>query len=370
MAATGIILMLLAALLLWHFGRVRRPENLQEPERLWLQYRSLDRNVLSRREYLDQCERIFTGLLRFRLHVSPVLFWSGGHADTTEWKDILHKARELFYRNYLPQPPDEETVVETVRILDDMFARLTEEERLRREQQPSFLKRVSSQYGVITTATVIVIGGVLVLVFAMLPAAWLSSDVTAYNDALKLMRSDQPVEDIYEQVSKLPEQLTDPRIKSAALYNVAIFATRPELAGIDQSQQEALLAVMFQEQKVFLDALLHSLTMEDPFLLVSILRDSVRFLTISESTLKAATRIDRDDEQIRRNLELVMKRRNAYAESIEEILRGGEDSGEQGELQRQSLMDLEMLMETEMPDKYAEFEEGKNNKEYFILEGF
>jgi hypothetical protein len=116
--------------------------------------------------------------------------------------------------------------------------------------------------------------------------------------------------------------------------------------------------------------LLHSLNMEDPFLLVAMIRDSIRYLTISESTFKSATRVNPDDENIRRNLELVHKQRNAYADTIQEILSEGEDSSDAGELQRQALMDLEMFLQTEMPDKYAEFEEGKNNKEYFILEAF
>lgn len=359
-----------AGFLLWHFGRVRRTESLDEPERLWRHYRSLDTEKLSRREYLDQCERVFTGLLRYRLHLSPVLFWSGGNAEAEEWRDMLQEARELFYRNYLPVAPDAETVAGLTRILDQMFARLTEEERLRRERMPTFYQRVASRYGVVP----IVMGtgalGLVVFVAAVLPGSWLSRDIARYNEAVSLMHSDASAEDKFERLQKIPELISDPRAKAAALYNNAIFATQPELAGIDQPRQEALLAVMFQEQKVFLDALLHSLNMEDPFLLVSILRDSVRYLTASESSLKAAVRIDADDEQIRRNLELVMKRRNAYAESIEEILRGGEDTGGQGELQKQALMDLEMLMQTEMPDKYAEFEEGKNNKEYFIMEGF
>lgn len=370
MLTNGMLLLMVAALMLWHFGRVRRPDSLDAPERLWLLYRSLDRGLMSRREYMDQCERVFTGLLRFRLHISPVLFWSGGNADSVEWREILQQARELFYRNYLPQEPDEDTLAQMSRILDDMFARLTEEERLRREQQPTLIKRVSSQYGALTTAMVIIVAAVLVLGLALSPALWLSRDVAAYNNAAELLHSDSPAQEIYEQYSKLSEQLTDPRIKAAALYNFAVLATRAELAGINQDQQHALLAVMFQEQKIFLDALLHSLAIEDPFLLVSILRDSVRFLTVSESTLKAATRIDANDERIRRNLELVMKRRNAYAQSIEQILNGDEETGAQGEMQKQAIMDLEMFMQTEMPDEYAEFEEGKNNKDYFIMEGF
>ena len=370
MAGFGLLLFLVGAGLLWHFGRVRKIENLGEPERLWHQYRKLDRKSVHNREYLDQCERIFTGLLRLRLHFSPVLFWSGQDPESSEWKEILHRARELFYQNYLPSDPDAATADRITGILDDMFARLTEEERLLREQRPSFYQRVSSQFGVVSTSGVIVVLGVMALILAIVPQAWSSRDVTEYNNAIRIMHGNDSVQDIYEHFSKLPERILDARIKAASLYNFGILATQPELAELNGPQQEALLEVMFQEQKVFLDALLHSLTMEDPFLLVAILRDSVRFLTVSESSLKAGTRIDPADEQIRRNLELVQKRRNAYAETIQEILQGGEDATDAGELQRQAVMDLEVLLQTEMPEKYAEFEEAKNNKDYFILEGF
>ncbi len=130
------------------------------------------------------------------------------------------------------------------------------------------------------------------------------------------------------------------------------------------------MAVMFQEQRVFMDALLHSLDMEDPFLLVAIIRDSIRFLTQGETALKSAIRITPDDAEIGRNLELVQKRRKAYAETILELLQEGEENSGMGELQRQSLMDLEQFMQMEMPEEFAELEEGKDDKDYFILEGF
>ncbi len=370
MAGSGLMLLLIAAGLLWHFGRVRKLESLGEPERLWHHYRGLDRKSMHNREYLDQCERIFTGLLRFRLNVSPVLFWFGRDPDTTEWKEILHRARELFYLNYLPAEPHAATVDQISRILDDMFARLTEEESLIREQQPMFYQRVASQFGVAGTSGIIISMALVALTLAVLPQFWSSRDVAEYNNAISMLQGNDSVQDIYEHFSKLPERITDPRIKAAALFNSGILAIRPELAELEAAQQEALLEVMFQQHKVFLDALLHSLTMEDPFLLVAILRDSVRFLTISVASLKAATRIRPDDEDIRRNLELVQKRRNAYAETIQEVLQGGEDATDAGELQRQTVMDLEVLLQTEMPDKYAEFEAAKNNKDYFILEGF
>ena len=370
MALSALLMLALGSGLLRFFGRVRQRTELDDSERLWYVYRQLDRKQLTHRQYLDQCERVFTGLLRYRLQLSPALFWAGAATDSDEWTGILQRARELFYRNYLSVEADSETLTEVTAIIDGMFARLTEEERLRREQQPRFLQRVSSQYGALASGGSMLLAGLIMLVLALFPRIWTSQDVMTYNAAVHRLTANETILAIHEDVNEAAEQIVEPQIKAAALYNLAVLSTRPAMAEINEDQQDALLQVMFQQEKVFIDALLHSLTMEDPFLLVSILRDSVRYLTMSESSLKTATRLAPEDEAIRRNLELVQKRRNAYAETIQELLTQGDDGGGQGELQRQALMDLEMLLQTEMPDKYADFKEGQNNKEYFIMEAF
>jgi hypothetical protein len=370
MICAGGLLLVLATGLFWYFGHVRGIEKLAEHERLWRVYRGLDRPSLNSRDYLDHCERIFTGLLRYRLHVSPVVFWSGQATVAVEWQALLDKARDLFNRNYLPSEPDNDAVDQVDGLLNSMFAVLTEEQRLVREQQPSFFRRVASHSGVIPAGVVMAVFAILILWLAMRPRLWEPRDVAEYNKVAVLLDSGVAVEAVYEAAAKLPELIVDERIKASALYNFGILAARPELAGIDQLRQEALLKVMFQEEKVFIDALLHSLEMEDPFLLVAIIRDSIRFHTVGEGALKTAVRLSPADEDIRRNLELVHKRRNAYADTIEELLQTDDSMEDMGELQRQTLMDLEVLMQTEMPEKYAEFEEEKEDKDYFILEGF
>lgn len=115
------------------------------------------------------------------------------------------------------------------------------------------------------------------------------------------------IEDKYEAITEFADAATATRVKAAALYNAGTFSATPELVGQDIYQQEALLEVMFQEQRVFLDALLHSLAMEDPFLLLAMIRDGIRFMTLGETALKSAVRIDPADMDIRRNLELIQK---------------------------------------------------------------
>ena len=366
----GSLILILALYMGWQFGRVRSNESLSEPERLWREFHVLIDEPIDIRDYLLRCELIFTHLLMARLKMSPVTFWLGREPDDDIWKDTVNKARDIFYQSYLVDEPDQSAVEEINSLLDYLFSQLIEEERLKTEKVPSFTARLIQQPTVLCICATLILFASIVFVTAAKPMVWSSNDIVKYNNTIKLLRSDEMVEKKYEQISNLVEQVTDDKVKAAALYNAGTFSTTPELIGQDIYQQEALLEVMFQEQRVFLDALLHSLDMEDPFLLVAMIRDSIRFMTQGEAALKAAIRILPDDEAIRRNLELVQKRRNAYAETIKELLQEGEEAEGMGELQRQTLIDLEQFMQMEMPEEYAELEEGKDDKDYFILEGF
>jgi hypothetical protein len=367
---SGLLLFIIAWGLIFYFGRVRRKETLSHAECLWREFQDLRKKPDNNRNYLLQCELIFTDLLQARTKMSPVSFWVGKEPDEEEWKETVSKARDIFSRAYLPEDPDDQQVQEINTLLETLFSHLVEEDRLKIEQVPSFSSRIIRQPVVLINSGVIMLLGISILTLASFPEVWSSQGVMQYNQAVSLLSSDDAIETKYERFSELAEQLGDERIRAAALYNYGILATEPELSGIDIYQQEALLAVMFQEQKVFMDALLHSLTMEDPFLLVAIIRDSIRFLTQGETALKSAVRIAPYDDDIGRNLELVLKRRKAYAQTILELLQEGEESSGMGELQRQSLMDLEQFMQMEMPEEFAELEEGKDDKDYFILEGF
>ena len=370
MTVFGGLLVFLAATMIWYFGRVRRVEILSESEKLWREYQGLKNKTLDNRDYLVECESIFTNLLQSQIDMSPVTFWSGRDPEDGFWKDNVNKAREIFYLSYLFDEPDSSAVSDINKLLEHLFSNLVEEERLKTEQVPSFRLRLIQQPEVLSCCGVLIIFAVLVFIIAARPLAWSPADVVEYNSTLRFLLGDESVESKYEQISSLVDRIDDENIKAAALYNAGTFATTPELTGQDIYQQEALLEVMFQDQRVFLDALLHSMNMEDPFLLVAMIRDSIRFMTQGEAALKAAVRITPDDEAIRRNLELIQKRRQAYAETIMELLQEGEEDSGMGELQRQSLMDLEQFMQMEMPDEFAELEEGKDDKDYFILEGF
>jgi hypothetical protein len=370
MALLGCVLVLLVAGMLWYFGRVRRVENLSQAEQLWREFHELNKESMDHRDYLVRCELIVTNLLMAHLEMSPVTFWSGKEPEDLFWKDTVNDARKILYKTYLVEEPDTSTVTDIDNLLNHMFSHLVEEVRLKTEQVPAFSSRLIKQPGMLSICGVMIILAGTVFILAARPGVWSSNDIVEYNRTIRFLDGDDMVENKYEQLSTLVDRVSNGKIKAAALYNAGTFSTTPELTGQDKYQQEALLEVMFQEQKVFLDALLHSMNMEDPFLLVAMIRDSIRFMTQGQAFLKAAVRITPEDEVIRRNLELIQKRRQAYAETILELLQEGEEDSGMGELQRQSLMDLEQFMQMEMPDEFAELEEGKDDKDYFILEGF
>ena len=366
----GCLLLLLAAVMIWYFGRVRRLESLSQAEKLWREFHGINKDSMDNRDYLVRCELIFTNLLMSRIEMSPVKFWSGKEPDDEQWKHTVNQAREIFYKSYSIDKPESNLVTEIDNLLNQLFSQLVEEDHLKTEQVPVLYTRLMRQPAILSICAVLFTISLTVFIMAAQPLVWSSNDIVEYNRSMQLLQSDEAVENKYEQISNLVERVNNDKFKAAALYNAGTFAATPELTGQDKYQQFALLEVMFQEQKVFLDALLHSMNMEDPFLMIAIIRDGIRFLTQGQAALKAAVRIAPDDEAIRRNLELIQKRRQAYADTIQELLQGGEDGSGMGELQRQSLMDLEQFMQMEMPEEFAELEEGKDDKDYFILEGF
>ena len=370
MVLIGLLLVGVAMGLLWYFGRVRLVETLSEPERLWREFENLKNKGYLPREFLTHCEFIFTDLLMYKLEMNPGDFWSGQHSDNTDWAEIVERARNIFYQGYLKTEPESDSLEEITNILDSQLSKQVEEEKLQIEILPTFPARLAMQPVLVSFCFFILLISGIVFILSINSMEWSSSEINEYNRIVDVLNGNDLVEEKYEEISNYPETVNNERVQAIAYYNAGTFSATPELVGQDIYQQQALLEVMFQEQRVFLDALMHSLAMEDPFLLVGMIRDSIRFMTQGESALKYAVRLNPNDTDYRRNLELIQKRRNAYAETVTELLQEGEESTEMGELQRQTLMDLEQFMEMEMPDEFAELKEGKDDKDYFILEGF
>jgi hypothetical protein len=368
---TGGFIFLLALILVKHFGQKRSVDKLSEPERLWREFHGLDQGNIDNRICLLYCEQIFTRLLDYKLGISPMMFWSGKDPeDDVFWKNVCERIRALLIHSYLRDDPDDKDVETMTAFLNEIFALLVEEEQLHREAEPSLLNRLKQQPYVIITSSTLVAISLILFTTAAFPSLWISADIARYNQSVRAINNEFSLHSGYEQLTVIADQVKDERVKAAAFYNAGTLVTNPRLSRIDPARHEALLQVMFQEQKIFLDALLHAIDIDDEFELITILTDTARRLTQGEIAMKSAIRISPDDVDIQRNFELLVKRRKAYADTIKRLLEE-EDAVGMGEVMSQALIDIEAMMEMEMPDEYSEMEKkGKDDKSYFIMERF
>jgi hypothetical protein len=100
------------------------------------------------------------------------------------------------------------------------------------------------------------------------------------------------------------------------------------------------------------------------------LADSVRRYVEAEEAMKGAVRINPDHEDSRRNLEILGKVRRALGDTLTQLLQQVDQGEGSVEMQRQSVIDLRKLMETELPEDFSKLDAGKDDSNYLILEGF
>jgi hypothetical protein len=106
------------------------------------------------------------------------------------------------------------------------------------------------------------------------------------------------------------------------------------------------------------------------FELLTLLTELTRQYVQAEAVLKGAVRADPLNSDARRNLELVAKIRRGIARSLTQLISEGEQNGGTQQMLNQTVIDLKLLMEAELPEDYAKQDEGKDDREYFILERF
>jgi argonaute-like protein implicated in RNA metabolism and viral defense len=87
-------------------------------------------------------------------------------------------------------------------------------------------------------------------------------------------------------------------------------------------------------------------------------------LGTAERELKEAVRVDRQDEEIRRNLELVGKRQRAVLAAIKQLFNA---AGALPPAQRDAIIDV---LNMKMPEEFKKEDKGKDNTRYMIMEKF
>lgn len=358
LAASAIGILVMASLLLWRVGRRRRSAELSEPERLWQELHVLNCQALGSRNYILHCERIFTRLLQWRTQLHPWAFWSGRNPkEPSSWHEITARARSLLSKTYQMDTPAIEDAERIGALLKDMLSPLVDEERLRREDVPSFASRLKQQPRVLAVTGVSAAIALLLLLLAAQPALWLSPDLRRYNEAVHAASGEKNLDADAQRFAALGKAVETEIVKASALYNAA--TARARLGGPSGGKfgEDEILHVAFQRDEPIRNLL-------DDQNAIDRLLNAGLALGTAERELKEAVRVDRQDEEIRRNLELVGKRQRAVLAAIKQLFNA---AGALPPAQRDAVIDV---LNMKMPEEFKKEDKGKDNTRYMIMEKF
>jgi hypothetical protein len=368
MTLFGSVLLLMTLFLVWQRGRQRPYAELSPAEQLWRDLDELRREPNKDRQYVVDCERHFTQVLELISGITPTEFWSEQASAPGEWHDLIVDARALFGAAYRPAAPKAADVMRIAALIESMLAPMVEGDRLRREVHVSLIDRLRRQPAVLLGVGVLAAAAVSALLLAAMPSAWTAKDIGDYNAAVALLEADDfPA--ALDGFLALGELAKDPRVKAAALYNTGTLLVDPRQSRFSRSQYENFLRTIFVAD-ITLSRMLHDMELDAEFELLTLLTELTRQYVQAESVLKAAVRVDPFDMDARRNLELVAKVRLGIARSLAHLISEGEQNGGGQQMLNQTIIDLKLLMEAELPDDFAKQDEGKDDREYFILERF
>ncbi len=371
-AGSGVILLAVAGLLLWHFGRRRSIQELSEAEQLWRVFTSIQSTDLNNRICLLNYEQVFTRLLYLQTGVTPESFWSGVDPDDELWRPLAIEARKILIDNYQAQEPDLAGIDTIKSILEKRLAALVEESRLNIEQQPTFGQRISQQPPVIIHAAITTLIAVILLALAALPDLWLSGELKDYNRMMADIQSDDTNENHYLELSAMGDRATNNIVKFSALYNAGTLRSENSFSMFNPEDEKLILNTAIRADSV--EDLFMVLLEDGPFdeesQIVTVLLNGVEQLRRAQLDLQAAIRINPYDNDALRNHELILKRRAlilARLGEIRQFYRAQKDGEEQEALSDQGIINL---LEAELPEDDDEQASGKDDRVYMILERF
>lgn len=368
MALFGSSLLLIALGFLWQRGRKRAYEELSPAEQLWRDLDELRREPNKDRQYVVGCERHFTQVLELLSGITPTEFWSEQAHAPGEWHDLVAEARELFSAAYRPAAPAAADVQRIASLIESMLVPMVQEDRLQREAHGSLVDRLRRQPIAFLGGSALAAAGVVALLLAAVPSAWLSKDIRDYNALVGRLEANE-LEAALDGFLDLGELASDPRVRAASLYNTGTLLADPRQSRLSRAQHDNFLRAIYVPE-ITLSRMLHDMELDAEFELLTLLTELTRQYVQAEAVLKGAVRADPLNSDARRNLELVAKIRRGIARSLTQLISEGEQNGGTQQMLNQTVIDLKLLMEAELPEDYAKQDEGKDDREYFILERF
>jgi len=304
----GAVLLLLAGLLVWRLGYRRRSADLSAAERLWTEFNSWRPASPDPQGYLLFCESVFTRLRQACTGATADAFWTGDDPEEPMWRRAAEDARTVLRRVYHPGGASAEDVDAMAALLRTIFANVVAEQKLRREQEPSFLRRAWSQPAGFALANLGAGLAFCLLALGMMPHLWLSSAVTRYSDATERTRSDLTRMQAASDLSALSQQVSVPDLRVSALYN----------AGTALAQLDPLNRQLVEDETAIIGLFKDAPSLEPVV-------KSQTLLSQAEEHLRAAILSGPADEDVRRNLELVTKRHRTVASALVELLKMQEE---------------------------------------------
>ena len=376
MVAGGLLLLALAGFILWRQGRRRRVQELAPEERLWREFHDLEAGAGDTRATLLEYERIYTHLLEIRTGIQPDAFWAGALPEETFWRESTQAARTVLLENYQLDAPDEEEAGKVARIIRDCLSAMVAETRLRVEQEPSFLERLKRQPLVLSQGGLLALLAAVLFVLAGIPGAWLSDELKRYNRLVDAHAAGVAGrEETYLGLSALGDEALNGKVKAAALYNAGTlrasqsFTTDYSASGREERILEAVMET--DSAEALFHSLLEGMFFTEETQIVTVLIDGAEQLRRSHLDLQGAVRIDPLDQAIPRNLELVIKRREAVLERLAQIRRFYREKKEGEEEEALADEGIINLLESTLPEEDEEEEaRGKDDRGYMILERF
>ena len=372
MAFSATLLLALAILVLWHFGRRRPVSELTEEEHLWRTFKSIDPSLQDNRTTVLNYEHVFTHLLHIQTGITPEAFWSGDNPEDDDWRELAAQIRELLLENYQPAIPEDDAVEKMKLMLSERLSKLVSESRLLIEQQPSFRSRISQQPLVITQSAILAVLALILISMNAVPDLWLSPELREYNSVINALEDEETEkQQTYLKLSAMGDQASNNNIKYAALYNAGTIRADNSFSMYTRELEEMFLNAVIMSNTV--ETLFHVLLEEGPFdeesQIVSVLVDGAEQLRRAHLDLQAAVRVYTYDEDVQRNMEIVIKRRELVLERLGQI-RQFYRSQEEGEDEALADEGIINLLEAELPEDDEEESSGKDDKGYMILERF